>query len=76
MTKDTAVKAPLDLEVLKKKAALSPDEVAFYIGCGRTQCYKILREKIIPSYRVERSIRVRREHVDAYIRERLEENSR
>lgn len=68
-------KKVFDREELDQKPALSPEEAAWVIGCGRTQIYKILtRDKVIPSYYIGRSLRVRRTDVDAYVRERLAEN--
>ncbi len=55
---------------------MTPEQVAEYLGCGRTFSYELLRSGAIPSVKVGRLRRVRREDVEAYVRTLLEEHSR
>jgi excisionase family DNA binding protein len=41
-----------------ERLLLKPIEAAEWIGVGRTQIYKLIRAKIIPSCRVGNSIRI------------------
>jgi excisionase family DNA binding protein len=51
---------------------MTPEQVAAYLGCGRTYAYELLRTGEVPSLKVGRLRRVRREDVDAYVRTLLE----
>lgn len=51
-------------------ALLSPEELAVYLGCGRTYAYSLLADGTIPSVKLGRLRRVRRVDADAFI-ERL-----
>jgi excisionase family DNA binding protein len=47
---------------------LSPTDLGQWLGLGRTKTYTLLREEI-PSYRIgRRTLRVRREDIDAWLR--------
>lgn len=48
------------------REVLTPMEVADYLRIGRTQAYQRIRDCEIPSFRIGRSIRVRRSDVEAY----------
>jgi excisionase family DNA binding protein len=52
---------------------MTPEQVAAYLGCGRTYAYELLRTGEIPSLKVGRLRRVRREDVSEYVRKRLDE---
>lgn len=51
---------------------MSPGEVAKFLGLGRTRTYELLSAGIIPSVRIGRLRRVRREDLEAYIAARME----
>ena len=59
-----------------EREILSPDELAEYLGCGRTYVYTLLREGAIKSFKVGRLRRVRRFDVEQYIEERAKASSR
>ena len=47
---------------------LSPTELGLWLGVGRTKTYTLLRDEI-PSYRIgSRTLRVRREDIEAWLR--------
>jgi excisionase family DNA binding protein len=50
---------------------LSPDQLAQYLGIGRTFAYQLLAKKRIPSFTIGKLRRVRKADVDRYIEERL-----
>jgi excisionase family DNA binding protein len=52
---------------------MSPEEVAEYLGCGRTFAFELLKTGEIPSLKLGRLRRVRRVDVDDYIERRLRE---
>jgi excisionase family DNA binding protein len=54
------------------KKLLSADDLARELGVGRTTAYSLLWKGAIPSMRVGRLRRVRREDVEAYIAARME----
>jgi excisionase family DNA binding protein len=54
------------------KRLLSADELARELGVGRTTAYVLLWSETIPSMKVGRLRRVRREDLEAYIKARLE----
>jgi excisionase family DNA binding protein len=49
-------------------ATLSPEQLADYLGCGRTHAYEILRSGAIQSFKVGRLRKVLREDADEYLR--------
>ena len=51
---------------------LSPRELSGLLGLGRTSVYSLLTTGEIPSVRIGRLRRVRREDLDRFIEERLE----
>jgi excisionase family DNA binding protein len=55
----------------QRREVLSPDQLAEYLGCGRTTAYALLRERRIPSFTVGRLRRIRRRDVDSYVSELL-----
>jgi excisionase family DNA binding protein len=54
------------------KRLLSADELARELGIGRTTAYSLLWSETIPSMKVGRLRKVRREALEAYIKARLE----
>lgn len=50
---------------------LSPEQLAAYLGIGRTLTYQILAQKRIPSFTIGKLRRVRRVDVDRYVEECL-----
>jgi excisionase family DNA binding protein len=53
---------------------LTPEEVMAYLKCGRSHAFSLLRTREIPSLKVGRLRRIRREDLDAYVASRLEES--
>jgi excisionase family DNA binding protein len=53
------------------EALLSPEQLAAYLGIGRTLAYQLLAEKRIPSFTIGKLRRVRKADVDRYVEERL-----
>ena len=54
------------------KRLLSADELARELGVGRTTAYSLLWSETIPSIKVGRLRKVRREDVEAFIAARME----
>lgn len=54
---------------------LSPEQLAEYLGCGRTYAYSLLAgpDPAIPSFKIGRLRRVRRVDVDRYVEKCLNE---
>ena len=54
---------------------LSPEQLADYLGCGRTFAYELLAgpNPAIPSFKIGRLRRVRRVDVDRYVEQCLRE---
>jgi excisionase family DNA binding protein len=50
---------------------LSPEQLAQYLGIGRTFAYQLLAKKLIPSFTIGKLRRVRKVDVDRYVEERL-----
>jgi excisionase family DNA binding protein len=50
---------------------LSPEQLAEYLGIGRTFAYQLLAKKRIPSFTIGKLRRVRKADVDRYVEERL-----
>jgi excisionase family DNA binding protein len=53
------------------ETVLSPEQLAQYLGIGRTFAYQLLAKKRIPSFTIGKLRRVRKADVDRYIEERL-----
>jgi excisionase family DNA binding protein len=49
-------------------ATLSPEELAAYLGIGRSFAYQLLREGAIPSFKLGSKRKVLREDADEYLR--------
>lgn len=45
----------------------SPKELHEWLGCGRTKIYELLQSGEIPSYRIGRLVRVRKEDVELFL---------
>ena len=54
---------------------MSPEELAEFLGLGRTSTYRLLASGEIPCVRIGRLRKVRRSDVDAFIEARLEQTS-
>jgi len=54
------------------KRLLSADDLTRQLGVGRTTAYSLLWSETIPSMKVERLRKVRREDLEAYIKARME----
>jgi excisionase family DNA binding protein len=50
---------------------MTPEQVMAYLKCGRSHIFSLLRTGEIPSLKVGRLRRVRREDVERYVKERL-----
>ncbi len=48
------------------REVLSPDDLAAYLGCGRTHAYKLLADGSIKSFKIGRLRRVLRSDVSRY----------
>ena len=59
-------------QIEETKRLLSDDELARELGIGRTTAYSLLWSGTIPSMKVGRLRKVRREALEAYIKARLE----
>jgi excisionase family DNA binding protein len=64
-------KTPTPAEVADKEL-LTPEELAVVLGCGRTLAYRMLAERMIPSFKIGRLRRVRRSDVDSFIEQRVQ----
>jgi excisionase family DNA binding protein len=51
----------------ERKEYLSPEEMAAWIGIGRTLAYRLLSSREIPSYKVGRRRIVSRKDVEAWL---------
>jgi len=60
-----------NLDAKGEDTILSPEQLAAYLGIGRTMAYQILAQKRIPSFTIGKLRRVRRADVDRYVEERL-----
>jgi excisionase family DNA binding protein len=59
-------------EAARTEYLMSPEELAKFLGLGRTRTYELLSAGIIPSVRIGRLRRVRRTDVDRFVESRLE----
>ena len=55
----------------KTKKLLSAEELARELGVGRTTAYSLLWSRAIPSMKLGRLRKVRREDLEAYLAERM-----
>jgi excisionase family DNA binding protein len=62
---------PPYLQAEQTKRLLSADELARELGVGRTTAYTILWSRAIPSMKLGRLRKVRREDLEAYLAERM-----
>jgi excisionase family DNA binding protein len=62
----------LHLQAEETKRLLSADELARELGVGRTTAYSLLWSGAIPSMKVGRLRKVRREDVEQFIQARME----
>lgn len=53
------------------REVMSPEDLADYLGLGRTYTYQLLMSGAIPSFKIGRLRRIRRIDVDAYLDERV-----
>ena len=53
------------------REVMSPEDLADYLGLGRTYTYELLMSGAIPSFKLGRLRRIRRIDVDAYLEERV-----
>ena len=51
---------------------MSPEELAEFLGLGRTSTYTLLKAGKIPSIRIGKLRKVRRSDVDKFVEDRLE----
>ncbi len=51
----------------KRDSLMSPAELQARLGCGRTKVYELLQMGEIPSYRIGRLVRVRKEDVELFL---------
>jgi excisionase family DNA binding protein len=72
--KEREMDTTMEMPRMVEPAMLSPEELATYLGCGRTYAYKLLADGAVPSLKLGRLRRVRRVDADAFI-ERLAEQS-
>ena len=58
------------------REVMSPEELAEYLGLGRTYTYKLLMTREILSFKIGRLRRTRRVDVDAYLEEQVRSQAR
>ena len=64
----TAFEMSFHLDIDEKQDfLLTPAQLQAWLGCGRTKLYELLQTGEIPSYRVGRLVRVRKEDVEEYL---------
>ena len=63
-------KETMQPDARQRREVLSPDQLAEYVGCGRTTVYELLRERRIPRFTVGRLRRIRRD-VERYVSDLL-----
>jgi excisionase family DNA binding protein len=51
----------------KPGSLMSPPDLQAWLGCGRTKIYELLQSGEIPSYRIGRLVRVRKEDVELFL---------
>ena len=60
----------------RAREVMSPEELAEYLGLGRTYTYKLLMAGEIPSFKIGKLRRARRVDVDAYLEEQVRSQAR
>ncbi len=55
------------MEARAEKEWFTTDELICWLGLGRTKTYELLRSGEIPSYRIGRIRRIRRQDVEAWL---------
>ena len=68
---DTKTRKGMSLKPAGDEKLLSPEQLAEYLGLGRTFAYQLLAQKSIPSVKLGKLRCVRKTDVDRYIEERL-----
>jgi excisionase family DNA binding protein len=58
-------------EKQSEQALLTPEELADHLKCGRTFAYQILARGEIPSLKLGKLRRIRREDVESFIQEKV-----
>jgi len=66
----TRRKTPTPAEV-REKEILTPEEVAVMLACGRTLVYRLLAERVIPSFKIGRLRRVRQADVRDFVDQQM-----
>jgi excisionase family DNA binding protein len=59
-------------ETKRSEYLMSPEELAKFLGLGRTRTYELLSAGVIPSMRIGRLRKIRRTDVDMFVESRLE----
>jgi excisionase family DNA binding protein len=59
-------------ETERTEYVMSPEELAKFLGLGRTRTYELLSAGAIPSVRIGRLRKVRRTDVDRFVESHLE----
>jgi excisionase family DNA binding protein len=58
-------------EARSEEALLTPEELADYLKCSRTYAYQILARGEIPSLKLGKLRRIRRQDADLYLEQKL-----
>ena len=59
-------------ETNRSEYLMSPEELAKFLGLGRTRTYELLSAGAIPSVRIGQLRKIRRTDVDMFVESRLE----
>ena len=51
----------------REKEVLNPEELAEYLGIGRSFCYELLRDEEIPSFKIGRLRKVLRRDAERFL---------
>jgi excisionase family DNA binding protein len=68
---DTKTRHVTSPKVNGDEQLFSPEQLADYLGIGRTFAYQLLAQKRIPSFTIGKLRRIRKTDVDRYIEHRL-----
>lgn len=52
---------------MQEKATLTVEEMAKYLGIGRSKAYEIAKERVVPILRMGRAIRIPKKALDDWI---------
>ena len=63
----------MEPDEVQRREVLTPEQLADYLGCGRTTAYQLLREERIPSFKVGRLRRIRATDVDRFVAQLVDE---